>query len=813
VSLTVTNAQGSNTLTIPNYITVGEEPFADFDYQIDDFTVDFDNQSQFGDSYHWDFGDGESSTLTNPIHVYDEDGVYTVTLTTTNECGSDTYTVEIEIITTPFADFASSDPSDNADSYSWSFPGGSPPSSSLFEPTVLYEIPGTYNVSLTVYNEAGEDTYTAFNYITVFAVPEADFTYVANGLSVSFNSSSSSGDSFLWNFGDGHISSQENPVHVYSSGGTYTVTLTVTSDCGSDVISLIVNVTGAPVADFVADVEYGCAPLVVQFESTSLGNPTSYSWVFQGGVPGTSSLANPVVTYTTPGIYDVQLTVTNASGNNTLLLNDFIEVESPTFSDFDYFINGLQATFSNQSQHSTGSIWHFGDGETSNQNNPVHVYHQDGVYQVMLISTGICGNDTSTAQLTIQTPPQAGFTFIQNDFCIPSAVSFTNESSPNATSFAWTFEGGSPATSNLENPVVTYYTVGSFDVTLIAYSPAGSDTMSWSQLVTVGDIPNAAFLISTNGLSVDFQNQSTDGDTYIWLFGDSNSSTEESPSHTYADFGIYDVILIATNECGNDTMEIIIELSTVPNAFFSFSGHTGCAPFEVQFVDQSQNNPTSWSWTFEGGNPGTSNLQNPLVSYATPGDYFVSLQVQNGQGSDVLVLDDVIHVAGTPDATFSHSQNENIISLEYPGLDYDSLKWSFGDGRTDNSLNPTVEYHVSGSYLIQLIVYNACGTDTADITVEIIISGTSDPAHLEGNWQIRPNPFHDLLLIHGEPATEGTLQIILRDIQGRVLMVDEWNHLAGSSSKEIHSGHLPSGMILVELKNASARTVLKAVHL
>lgn len=827
VTLTVSNAQGSNSITMNNLITVNQDPVANFDYQLDENVVDFENLSQFGDSYEWDFGDGETSTVTNPIHIYNEDGEYTVTLTTFNECGSDTYTVEITIVTAPFADFDSSDPegcspfevdfynfsSDNAVSFLWSFPGGIPSTSTAFEPTVLYETPGVYHVTLTAYNSAGEDTYTALNYVEVYPNPEAAFSYVANGLSVTFNSSASTGDSFFWTFGDGQTSTQANPTHVYASGGNYTVTLTVTNVCGTDNISQTVNVTGAPVADFVANIESGCVPLVVQFTSTSLGNPTSFNWVFQGGTPGTSTLPNPLITYNSPGQFDVQLTVSNVAGSNTLLLTDFIEVGSLPHSDFDYFINGLQVTFSNQSQNSTGSIWLFGDGEQSNQNNPTHVYNDDGVYTVTLIAVGTCGNDTSTAQITIQTPPQAGFSHDQISDCTPAVVSFTNESSENATSFLWTFEGGSPSTSTAENPVVTYAVAGEFDVTLIAYSPAGADTSFWSDLISVGASPAAAFLLNTNGTTVTFQNQSENADTYIWLFGDGQNSTEESPVHTYSSFGVYEVWMIATNDCGSDTMIVVIELSTVPNAFFSYTAHNGCAPFEVQFIDQSQNNPTSWLWTFPGGNPGTSTAQNPTVNYNTPGSYFVSLQVTNSQGSDVLVLDDLIQVAGQPDASFFHQQNENVVSLEYQGLDYDSLRWYFGDGRTDNSLNPTVTYDVSGQYEISLVVYNACGTDTASIVVNIIILSNSDVQTIDGGWKIKPNPFSDKLVLYGEPATDGVLHITLFDAQGRLVSVQQWQHPSGVSTLEMPAASFPEGVILVGLKDQSGMATLKAVHL
>jgi len=826
VTLTASNAQGSNSITFTNYINVSEDPFADFDYSIDGLEVDFQNLSTNGTSYDWDFGDGGTSTLANPIHVYAEDGIYTVSLTVTNECGSDTYTQIIEIITPPTSFFSSDvvegcEPfevefinlsSENAEFYEWSFPGGSPASSTAFEPTILYEIPGTYNVSLTVFNEAGEDIQTITNYITVLPAPNAEFSYTTNGLQVNFSSTGSIGDTYLWNFGDGQTSTNPNPVHIYDESGVYQATLTVTNDCGTSTLQQTVTVTGAPQALFSSSTQYGCAPLVVQFTNQSGGNPTSFAWVFEGGSPGTSSQPNPVVTYNAPGLYDVQLTVENPTGDDVLLLSEYIEVESPTISGFNFAVNGLQTSFTNQSINSTGSSWNFGDGFTSNETNPVHGYLADGTYTVTLISAGICGPDTSTAQVTIQTPPQAGFSYQQTGDCVPVIVNFTNESSPNATSFAWSFPGGNPSTSNLENPSVTYNSAGSYDVTLIAYSGNGSDTLEWNEIVTIGSAPESAFLLSTDQTTVTFDNESAGAASYFWLFGDGQTSTETNPVHDYGAFGTYTVSLISTNNCGNDTMVVVIELSTVPNAFFGYSDHTGCSPFEVTFIDQSQNNPTSWSWVFDGGNPSTSTLQNPTVVYNAPGTYSVSLQATNGQGTDVLLLNDLIQVGGVPDATFAHAQVENVVSLEYPGIDYDSLRWSFGDGRTDNSLNPTVEYNVSGQYQISLIVYNPCGSDTSWISVTIIISSTSNPNENPSGWQIRPNPFKDVFSIYGEPSTAGEVTISLMDVHGRVISRQEWVYASGQATKIFNEGDLPQGLILVVIQDKETRTVLKALH-
>jgi PKD repeat protein len=826
VSLTVSNAQGSNTMTINNYIVVSEEPFADFEYSVDDLEVDFQNLSSNATSYFWEFGDGGTSTLTNPIHIYDEDGTYTVTLTATNECGTDVYVQVIEIITVPTAFFSSDivegcEPfevefinlsSENAEFFEWTFPGGSPSTSDDFEPVVLYEIPGTYNVSLTVYNEAGEDVQTINNYITVLPQPVAEFSYTTNGLQVNFNSLGSLGDTYQWNFGDGGNSTNQNPSHTYSSSGVYLVILTVSNDCGSNSLQLNVTVTGAPEALFNSNTQYGCPALVVQFTNQSGGAPTSFNWVFEGGSPGTSTQQNPVVTYSTPGLFDVQLTVSNITGSDVLFLANYIEVESPTVSDFDFFVDGPLASFINNSTNTTGSAWDFGDGNTSNDSDPNHIYSSDGVYTVTLISSGICGPDTSTSQVTIQTPPQAEFSYSQSGNCVPVTVNFENESSPNATSFSWSFPGGNPSSSNQENPSVIYPDEGIFTVTLIAYSAAGSDTITWTELVSVGSAPDAAFLLSTDQTTVTLDNESIGAESYFWQFGDGETSTDPNPQHTYGSFGTYIITLIAMNSCGNDTIEIEIVLSTIPNAFFGYSDHTGCAPFEVNFIDQSQNSPTSWSWVFEGGNPSTSDIQNPTVVYSVPGSYNVSLQATNSQGTDVIFLNDLIQVGGSPDATFTHVQNENVVSLEYPGLDYDSLRWTFGDGRTDTSLNPTVEYTTSGLYQIILIVYNPCGFDTSSIWVTINITSTKNVNANSAGWQIRPNPFSDVFTIYGEPTTSGEVTVTLTDVHGRLISRDIWAFESGQASKVFNEGFLPQGLILVVIQDKDSRVVLKALH-
>lgn len=826
VTLTVTNALGSNTISMFDFIEVNDDPVADFDYNIDELVVDFENFSDNGTTYLWNFGDGHTSTAVNPTHEYEEDGLYTVTLTVTNECGTDTYTVVIEIITLPIADFDASpregcDPlevdfinysSENATSFQWSFPGGSPPSSTLFEPTVVYEIPGTYNVTLTAFNELGEDIYTRTNYITVFAQPFATFTVETDGLEANFNSTGSIGDTYSWNFGDGNTSSSPNPTHIYEEGGNYNVTLTVTNDCGTDITSMTVNITGAPVAQFSATNVVGCAPMTVQFTNLSSGIVTSFNWVFQGGSPATSTLANPTVTYNTPGTYDVTLTVNNNAGSDTEVKTDYITVLAAPVSDFDYIINGSQVVFTNESSNSTNYTWNFGDGNFGDDENPVHVYDEEGTYTVILTSTGPCGTDTSSATFTIANLPFASFTFNQVEDCAPATVQFFNQSSENATAFKWTFEGGSPNVSNDEDPVVIYNTPGVYDVQLIVYAPAGNDTMDMFDAISIGNPPNANFLFTTNGTIVEFENLSTNANSFEWQFGDGEISFEQDPDHTYSDFGSYTILLLAGNSCGVDTHTVNIVLGSVPNAFFTYSTHNGCAPFQVQFIDQSQNNPTQWLWTFDGGDPATSSQQNPLVTYAVPGSYPVTLQVTNANGTDVISLVDLIQVANPPNADFTYDLVLNTVSLNYAGTDYDSLLWEFGDGRTDNSLNPVVSYDNPGNYTISLIVFNACGSDTATVDVPIMSIATENPTENTSGWRIQPNPFFNKLVIYGEPLTAGQATVTLLDVHGKLLAQQPIHYDGGPVTQSLDARSFPAGMILIQIRESVNTVVLKGIH-
>ena len=213
-----------------------------------------------------------------------------------------------------------------------------------------------------------------------------------------------------------------------------------------------------------------------------------------------------------------------------------------------------------------------------------------------------------------------------------------------------------------------------------------------------------------------------------------------------------------------------------------------------------------------GVNPATITGSTFQVSNADAGPYGL-LFIRN------VLLEDCVDssnfdllLAGAPDAAFNISQSENVVALEYLGIDYDSLHWSFGDGRTDKSPNPTIFYTATGQYLISLVVYNACGTDTSSVLVTVTTVSTNNPSITTASWQIRPNPFKDILTIFGQPLVDGTITITLLDVHGKLISTEKWIHSSGQVLKEINADHLPSGVVLVLIQDEDSRVVLKAVH-
>lgn len=734
VTLTVTNPGGSDTKTEIDFIEVFDIPDTYFEYIADEDVVSFINLSSGGTSWFWDFGDGNTSTEESPTHTYADDGIYEVTLTGTNTCGSTSHVEFVEVVTTPIADFEADITEDcapltvtfedlstpNTTGWSWTFPGGVPATSTLQNPVVEYNQAGVYSVTLTASNAAGQTTLTRTNYITVTDVPTGGFNFTVQIDSVFF-SSFGMNDSISWDFGDGGSSFEKNPVHVYATEGTFTVLMTLYNECGETSYMQDVTVVFLPEADFTATPTSGCTPLEVAFQENASANTTSFQWVFPGGSPASSTEADPFVIYDAPGQYNVTFVAINSVGTDTLILVNYITVLADPVAGFTAVVeNGNEATFTNTSQDATSYVWDFGDGSGSTEENPTHTYAIDGEYTVTLWAYNQCDSSFFTQDVEVILPPVSNFSASPTSGCLPLVVTFEENASANTTSFQWIFPGGTPATSTDPDPVVTYDTAGQYTVTLIAQNSIGSDTLTLVNYITALADPLASFTVDVqNGNEATFTNTSQFGDTFAWNFGDGEGSTEQNPVHTYMTEGEFTVTLWVYNQCDSSFFSLNVNAILPPQANFSADTTVGCSPMEVQFMDQSSESATSWSWTFEGGEPATSSDQNPLVVYNLPGTYTVTLEVSNPIGNNTTVKVDYILVNTIPTPSFTSNLNDGTVQFTNQSQNGTAYSWDFGDGGSSTEENPIHNYGVEGDFAVSFTVSNSCGDTTITDTVSV----------------------------------------------------------------------------------------------
>ena len=639
-----------------------------------------------------------------------------------------------------FKDLSTGNPS------SWKWDLGNGTISFLQNPTATYFNAGTYNVKLLIKNENGADSVVQTKYIVVNALPVPSF--VASDitgcypLKVHFTDSSKAGSGTItgwqWDFGDGTLSTLQNPVHTYTHSGSFTVVLNVINSNGCSKVyskSSFIKILNGVTADFTYAADKGChTPTAVTFTNTTEGTgTTNYQWNFGDG--NTSLYTNPVNNYQQQGKYTVKLIATNSFGcSDTMNKPNAIDIgfAKADFPKPDSVCAGNPFKLTNTSNPSSfvSSFWDFNDGTTSNTANPVHTYTVAGTHRIKLVTDfGLC-RDSLTKDITVSPKPVVGFTAMDTASCrAPLTVTFNNTSNT-GVSFLWTFGDGS--TSTLQNPVHTYTIAGEYDVTLLVRNAAGCfETLTKKQLVKI--IPPKIIFINNLPVKgcipytanpVAVINDTTSVYTYLWQFGDGATSTQAAPLHTYTVSGNYDVKLTVTSALGcTDTLTIVkaVQVGMKPLPEFSADPLDVCAFTPVNFTDLSTG-PTAndWFWTF--GDGGTSIDQNPVHQYNDTGYFNVSLVVFNYGCSDTLTKIKYIHVR-PPIAKFDTAffcndpLKRNFINNS---VGAESWLWDFGDGSTSDQEKVSHIYATPGVYQVSLKVSNGVCEHTTRKKVVVV---------------------------------------------------------------------------------------------
>jgi PKD repeat protein len=368
-----------------------------------------------------------------------------------------------------------------------------------------------------------------------------------------------------WDFGDGATSTAQHPTHTYELSGTFTVSLTASGPGGYDTLVRADYVrvrTSALIANFTAYPTSGPLPLSVQFADASAGPVTAWHWDFGDGI--TSTLENPVHTYTTAGAYTVTLSVSGAGSADTLARASYIHASpsSPVAAFAAAPLAGQPPLTVIFTDTSTGPVtawqWDFGDGATSTAQHPTHTYELSGTFTVSLTASGPGGYDTLVRADYVRVRTSAliaNFTAYPTSGPLPLSVQFADASAGPVTAWHWDFGDG--ITSTLENPVHTYTAAGTYTVTLSVSGTGSMDTLARAHYISVQATPlvaafEAAPLAGQAPLTVVFTDTSSGLiDTWIWTFGDGGGSTASNPTYTYTSAGVYTVTLTVIGPTGS----------------------------------------------------------------------------------------------------------------------------------------------------------------------------------------------------------------------------------------------------------------------
>ena len=805
VLLRVTNVQGcSSTIVLP--VEVSMAPQVSFTTDGDSACVDgeiaFFGIASTSVTWAWDFGDGGTSVLQEPVHVYTAPGTYVVSVVVVDANGcTNFYSAPVYINPLPIADFAFSalpcsgsavDFTDissamNAYMLSWHWYFGDGTDTIILAPgpghvSHIYDAPGVYTVSLAIENSNTCEDSISYA-LNVIQGPQADFEHsgdICQGGTVQFTDLSQGFGSliqgWLWHFGDpqsgaNNTSTLQNPTHVYSQSGTYYVSLQVSSNtgCTHTVVDTVV-ISPPPPLDFYTNPDTNCFQQLTYFFTdpavTNIAEVVSYGWNFgdpASGINNTSDLQNPVHLYTAAGVYTVTLSIVNIDGCENTRVH-LVEVNAPPVADFAYEQGclGDSTLFTDMSISASASItawlWDFGDpasgANTSTLQHPGHVFSALGTYNVQLIATDYFGcADTIVKTMVVDYAPTSAFTY--NQPCDPPGLIYFNDSSYVQTGASpiveWLWEITPGYFSSEINPAYTFEEYDTCYVVTLTVTDANGCSNTYMDSVCVIAPLGVDFAADRvcHGYATFFDGDYLPADDTItswqWDFGNGTiiTTTRDTISYVYTQPGTYYVTLTIENgQLCERSVTRQVKVDALPEVDFAFSPSLCDEP--TQFTDMTDPGfgayIVSWLWDFgdpASGSENTSTQQHPVHQYpANDSTYVVSLIVTNSHGctdsitlqlSKGLCMQALFEVSGNNTCNNTQvcfTDNSFIVGDNYS---IQSWMWDFGDGQSAGYTSPLDSichsYEQWGDYAVSLMISAQVGgqlyTDTYQMTITV----------------------------------------------------------------------------------------------
>lgn len=784
VKVTMTAKYGNCSESVTKDLEVKPAPKADFvsdQTAICDVpaTVKLTDKSQGATGWNWSFGDGQSSSLQNPSVTYNRLGYFIIKLTASNASGCSAVTdryinvakPEIyaftniaegcEGITPTFSSSVST--GDAIATYEWDFGDGSPKSTAA-TPSHTYNIAGTYPVKLTyttINGCKGTVNLNNINNVRVYKKPKPDFSspqapQVCGNNWVYFSGTTDVGTNWSWNYGDGYGDYTQNTAHSYKEPGTYTVTLIVSNNGCTEKVTKTAYIKAVNPFPRFTMLPIDCDNRTeIGFDEKSIGTITSWKWNWGDGKEDTYTTKTTPAKhkYDKTGAYKVKLTVTDGTCTSSDSLNINVYAPSPIVITTDKTMlcgsETLKASLVSAERSIYGTYafsWISSDGTPSNwydyynYESATFTNLKPGKDTIRMVAHNFQGcRDTSNAVALIVHGPVAKFLSPPVLECRGTELTFTDQTDVSKgkpiKTWSWDFGDATPAKVFTAPPFkYTYNKSGYFYPRLTVTDEDGctSSVAGGSYLQVNG--PNADFMLSATLIKpggtawfYNYTNETGGIAGYQWDFGDNTSSTQNSPSKTYPDKGIYTVKLLVKDNLGcTDSVKKQIKVSAVSANFTftsSFVNNSGCPPVIARFTNTSVNYTSSY-WDFGDGSFAT--ISNPSHTYTYAGKYKVKLKVVGDAGTED-EYEAEVEVKG-PYATITTSANGGCLSKEIEfkvsAVNAVDFAWDFTDGNVIQTTESSIKHNFKepGIYKPRLILSDQAGCKgTAFLDAPIVI--------------------------------------------------------------------------------------------
>lgn len=531
----------------------------------------------------------------------------------------------------------------------------------------------------------------------------------------------------------GHVISNGAIMHYAISNGTSNRALGANDLAGGQFVqakSVVANVCGpgamtnftcaaAPVAAFIGSPTTVCPGSSVAFTDQSTNTPTSWSWNFGGGTPSSSTAQNPTITYNTPGTYSVSLTATNASGSDNETVVGYITVTSAVsvtpLSQTNVACNaGTDGAASVSVSGGTPSYsFNWTPGNPTGDGTSSVTGLGAGTYTCTVSDANGCQGTrtfTITAPTAINVSPLSQTNVVCN-LGSNGAASVSVSGGTPSYSFNWT--PGNPTGDGTSS--VTNLSAGTYTCTVTdANSCVSTETFIITQPTAIVASPSSTpeACSASDGTASVAPSGGTPGYTFSWAPSGGTASTA-----TGLVAGNYTCTITDANSCVTTGSTTVASSACGPVAAFTAAETTPCVGESVLFTDLSTGTPTSWSWSFPGGSPSSSTLQNPTVFYGAAGVYDVTLTATNAFGSDIETVVGYMTVSANPTVGFTSNPTVLIVCegtmITLNGTGAVSYNWS---GGVTNGVPFAAT--VSDVYTVFGTDANGCiGTNNATVTV------------------------------------------------------------------------------------------------